>query len=97
MYETVEGKFYPNDGTGSFTKGNDVLNNFIACKVALARLPKAYQEVAYLEGTGTQYIKTTLVPSTSLGYSIEFQASNLTYSSGVDNVFFGSRGSSKRF
>lgn len=97
MYETVEGKFYPNDGTGNFIKGNDILNNFIACKVALARLPKAYQEVAYLEGTGTQYIKTTLVPSTSLGYSIEFQASNLTYSSGVDNVFFGSRGSSKRF
>ena len=97
LYETVEGVFYANAGSGTFTKGNDVLNNFIQCKVPLARIPKEYCEVKYLESTGTQYINTGIAAGVDIGYSLQFQASDLTYSSNADNILLGSRANSKRF
>lgn len=47
MYDTVNGVFYTNDGTGEFIFG-----------VTENALPSVYQEVEYLESNGTQYIDT---------------------------------------
>lgn len=47
MYDTVNNVFYTNQGTGNFIIG-----------VTENALPSVYQEVEYLESTGTQYIDT---------------------------------------
>jgi hypothetical protein len=65
--------------------------------VPLARIPKEYCEVKYLESTGTQYINTGIAAGVDIGYSLQFQASDLTYSSNADNILLGSRANSKRF
>ena len=43
MYDTINNVFYENAGTGEFLKGKNVL-------------PNEYQQVEYIESTGTQYI-----------------------------------------
>lgn len=48
MYDIVNDVFYTNVGTGKFLYGPDVHYN----------IPFEYQEVEYLESTGTQYIDT---------------------------------------
>ena len=53
LYDTVEGKFYTNAGTGTFEKGK---NTSFA-------IPKEYQRVEYIGATGTQYILTDVMPS----------------------------------
>lgn len=37
------------------------------------RLPSAYQEVEYIQGTGTQYINTLVIPTSKTGWEIEFE------------------------
>ena len=55
LYDTINDVFYVNQGTGEFIKGpykdGYKLNLY-------PRLPSAYQEVEYIEFTGTQYIDT---------------------------------------
>lgn len=46
MYDIVNDVFYTNDGTGEFSYGPDVYYN----------IPPEYQQVEYLESTGTQYM-----------------------------------------
>lgn len=50
LYDLVTCEFFGNSGTGNFLKGSDVNPG--------SRLPADYQEVEYLESTGTQYIDT---------------------------------------
>ena len=50
MYDTVNGTFTENAGTGTFITGPTV-GEYIP-------VPRAYQRVEYLESTGTQYIDT---------------------------------------
>lgn len=38
-----------------------------------ARLPSAYQEVEYIESTGTQYINTLVIPTSKTSWEIEFE------------------------
>lgn len=66
-------------------------------RVRTGSLPSGYRRVDYLESTGTQYIKTGVNVSTEIGYSLSFQASSTTYSSGADNIMLGARDSSQRF
>lgn len=47
MYDTVSGTFFENKGTGEFLTGR-----------ILDPLPAKYEELAYVESTGTQYIDT---------------------------------------
>ena len=51
LYDLVEGKFYTNALTGEFTLGTDY-------DVTSENIPGKYQQVEYLESTGTQYIDT---------------------------------------
>lgn len=43
-----------------------------------SRLPKEYQEVEYLESTGTQYIDTRIVPNTNTSMECEIAATQNT-------------------
>ena len=57
MYDVVGNKFYANKGTGAFEKGADVNN----VQDDNAKLPSQYQQVEYIESTGTQYIDTGFI------------------------------------
>lgn len=37
------------------------------------RLPSDFQEVEYIQGTGTQYINTLVIPTSKTGWKIEFE------------------------
>lgn len=78
LYDTVNKVFYTNQGTGTFLKGNDVkprqvkslykgstkiIKRYKGTDVIYRGLPSAYQEVEYIESTGTQYIDTGITGS----------------------------------
>ena len=52
LYDLVENKFYGNNGTGLFLKGDNVDTTILSSE---------YQQVEYIESTGTQYIDTGYV------------------------------------
>ena len=66
LYDKIEGKFYTNQGTGTFLKGNNVNNNTAIQTqqtqqtTESANIPSEYKKVEYIESTGTQYIDTGL-------------------------------------
>ncbi|MBQ0113367.1 MAG: hypothetical protein KBT03_09580 [Bacteroidales bacterium] len=66
FYDLENGVFYPNKGTGEFDIGSPVgakvLKQVMPCITIIqgSRLPIGYQEVEYLQSTGTQYIDTGL-------------------------------------
>ena len=84
----------------------DALNSAIGTKAnkedikdleTLRTLPYEYQEVEYIESTGTQYIDTGVVPSNKTQVDIEFEISS---TSEADAALFGARdgvGSSSSF
>lgn len=49
LYDKVNSKFYVNSGTGEFVIGPDV------------ELPAEYQELEYIESTGTQYVDSGVI------------------------------------
>ena len=59
FYDLVDNRFFGNKGTGLFIYGNDTINGVRIPK----NLPEEYQEVEYIESTGTQHIDTKLVPT----------------------------------
>ena len=63
MYDTVEGKFYTNAGSGQFKYS--VNNN---------RLPSGYTAVSYIQATGTQYIDTGFTPNQDTAIQMTFKA-----------------------
>lgn len=66
MYDTVEGKFYTNAGTGSFIAGEKILT---VDKVKIDN----YEFYDYLESTGTQYIDTGLKGNLNTAVEIKFE------------------------
>ena len=68
MYDLVEGKFYENKGSGTFTMGNNVTSLPTPTKPIEiesvgdneTELPLGYTEVEYLQSSGTQYINTNI-------------------------------------
>ena len=52
LYDLTNDVFYINQGTGIFIKGPEPIE-----------LPSEYQQVEYIEGTGTQYIDTEFKPN----------------------------------
>ncbi len=80
------------------------LGDFMGCGSGSgggASLPKEYQQVEYIEGTGTQYIKTAIKTSLTLDFVCEFSKSNsdITFLFGgrtnqnTNGVLFGFNGS----
>lgn len=61
MYDKVSGKLFYNQGSGQFGYAE------------LSRLPLEYQEVEYLESTGTQYIDTGINPDDTYGYFVDME------------------------
>lgn len=91
LYDRVNGVFYTNSGTGSFTAGGEVDSTIISSntlKLSTSRLPEIYQEVEYIESTGTQYIDTGVSPDNGTGLKVIF--SDLTVAT-RDFNFIGSR------
>jgi len=76
LYDQVEGKFYSNMGTGSFIAGSAVL-------------PSEYQQVDYIQSSGTQYINTGVTPTTLTGINITYSYNSISADSnaGVCGVF----------
>lgn len=61
------------------------------------RLPAEYQEVEYIESTGTQWIDSGVSPIVSSEISTVFSLGQNIASSGSDNMIFGCRKDAKRF
>ena len=92
LYDLVNNQFYTNAGTGTFIIGEIVVyDGFEVQKKEIVlfshNLPSAYQEVEYIESTGTQYIDTGIVADNSTGVKLEASFSDVT----SDMVRFGSR------
>lgn len=77
LYDSINDIFYTNQGTGSFIKGKDVYT-----------LPNEYQEVEYIESTGTQYIRTNIVPTDFFKMEFLFYTKGATsfYCAGARNT-----------
>ncbi len=65
MYDTVESKFYGNEGTGEFIAGSQVMKSIKALRLwyKTVSLPVGYRLLDYIETTGTQYINTGFTPN----------------------------------
>ena len=61
LYDTVEGKFYANAGTGTFLS-------------PIPALPAAYQRLDWIESDGSQYIDLGLVATKTLQAKMDFTA-----------------------
>lgn len=69
-------------------------NALLACGKR-SRLPSEYQEVEYVESTGTQYIQTDVIPSNDLGFDcIFYTKSYISGTVGQYGCIFGGRNSS---
>lgn len=92
LYDLVENKFYTNEGTGDFTSGPDV-NGTVEDEV-VKTLPSEYQQVEYIESTGTQYIDTGVVCNENLKIEVEYKISSFD----VDRSYiFGVYGASNNY
>lgn len=65
MYDTVNGAFYTNQGTGTFTVGNIIPTKFIVRKSLPRLLPQGYTLVDGLITDGVAYVDTGIVPDTT--------------------------------
>ena len=81
LYEKVEGKFYYNKGTGTFTAGSatgqpvSLGDKARRIKKGYVGIPHAaiyYTPIEYIESTGTQYINTGYKPNQNVGIEIDF-------------------------
>lgn len=84
LFDKVSGQCFYNQGSGTFLYG----------EISTERLPAEYQEVAYLEGTGTQYIDTGVTINTSTD-EVEFVFQNTE--SVIYKWFFGEHDNNARF
>lgn len=83
--------------------GNSVQNGTPATDVPVQiqsvgdlNLPFEYQEVEYIESTGTQYIDTGIIPNQNTGFDITFLSNNKISSSSAEyGCILGSRKSSQ--
>jgi len=83
MYDTVTSTFFTNQGTGSFRMGAVIDDTFNA----------SYQQVEYLESSGTQYIDTGVVSQPEIQASINFYRGS---SSNSGTLIGSTNNSSKR-
>jgi hypothetical protein len=72
LYDLVNGVFYTNAGTGEFK---------------YPRLPSEFQEVEYIQSTGTQYIDTGVLDSRYLTYDLKLKLNNTEQDSNIIGSF----------
>ena len=64
--------------------------SFIAeLRAEIVSIPSQYQQVEYLESSGTQYILTDIIPTNTTGVSAKVSTAN----NSADKIYFGSKGS----
>lgn len=69
LYDYITGQFYVNQGTGEFLYGG--------------LLPAEYQQVEYIESTGTQYIDTGVIPNQNTNTIISLKITPTGGNSGI--------------
>lgn len=85
LYDAINDVFYTNAGTGNFVKPSNPGFEVAECKVCLLKqntnaqnLPYEYQEVEYIEGSGTQYIDIGFDGSNNATFVLDMQLNNTT-------------------
>lgn len=74
-YDTVFNEFLTNAGTGTFEVGADVNKPELRMMYWKGdRLPAEYQELSYIESTGTQWIDTGIKTGTNIKIDFEYEA-----------------------
>lgn len=63
LYDTANGRFYENIGSGSFTKGNDVAAVGLRGKIGYYHIPQEYQGLEYISSSGAQRVVLDITPS----------------------------------
>ena len=98
MYDIVNRKFHTNFGTGSFSKGPYIrtseVSQFDDRVVKMYQFKKAvypYDELEYIESTGSQYINTNYLPKKNTRIVFDVQATDLN---GEWLTFYGCRSGS---
>lgn len=92
MYDLVNNVFYSNANTGDFTQGTSTITQDTPIEIESVGdtvFPKEYQEVEYIESTGTQYIDTGLLLTQN--HSLEMLISH--FDTTGNSRTFGSRSS----
>jgi len=102
LYDLVNNVFYTNQGTGTFTKGKDVLIKIASVYQGTTRmtkiykgeqcvfndLPKGYTKCEYIESSGTEYINSEIKGKDIIRYKMSFEY--VSKSSSSANVLIGS-------
>lgn len=91
LYDKINNNFYANQGTGDFKYAYKwkYEQKYVLSNNRDISIPVGYEELLYLESTGTQYINTGVVyDNPNMTGSIEFEAYN--YINGGETWFFGS-------
>lgn len=89
LYDKVNGVFYVNAGSGDFTKGRDILYAPQKMKINILKeiqtIPTEYQEVEYIQSTGTQYIDSGVKLSSldTVRCKFELTSAPTSYAEGV--------------
>ncbi len=87
LYDVINDKFYTKSGTGVFQKGENVNTEKHTQKeniyIISSRIPKTYQEVEYIESTGTQWINTEISASRLITAEIDTMFTEQTDSSQI--------------
>lgn len=100
MYDKTTKKFHKNSGTGVFTYGAEtgetINGDSVSRKVKSAYisvpLPDGYQQVEYIQSTGTQYIDTGVIATQNTGFEIGFYSLNsLSSEASQYGSIFGAR------
>ena len=65
MYDLATKEFFENSGTGTFEKGEEIIVN--------GKVPKEFNELDYIESSGTQYIDTGIVATSHIRIKVTFQ------------------------
>ena len=88
LYDTVNGVFYTNAGTGTFLKSGDVLPIKKVKTYILNRiLPSEYKRVSYIESTGTQYINSGIIGNERTNAEAKFVLTELTQNNNILSAY----------
>ena len=92
LYDVVGEAFYPNNGTGTFLKGDDMVERVVTIKAfcpRIVKLPSAYRQVEYIQSSGSQYIDLGLKFNMDLGSAeVVYEASTTSQ----NGMIFASNG-----
>lgn len=83
LYDIITDEFKTNAGTGSFTKGSNT---------DVHGLPNEYQEVEYIQSSGTQYINTGYIPTMDTYARCKYEV--MGYIRSIYGAIYASRGGS---